>query len=157
MKEIEENTLENLVIAATYQQHLGQRTCPFCAVSILGTHLPPGLVDVLHLIGVVSHARKIDQRQLRTLLANHAHVQRLQARARSKIFFVANQGSRYPAANQHRQTHGIKQAWLEMNSSPVACFCVKSLICSSTCSTVHFFALAAQSTTEHQSDRPPAI
>lgn len=36
-------------------------------------------MDVLHLIGVVSHARKIDQRQLGSFLANHTDVQGLQA------------------------------------------------------------------------------
>ena len=49
-------------------------TVSFCCKS-----LAPGLVDVLHLIGVVSHARKIDQRQLGPFLANHANVQGLQA------------------------------------------------------------------------------
>ena len=60
----------------------------FChIVSILGSHLPPSLVDVLHLIGVVSHARKIDQRQLGSLVANHADVQGLEAPTEDPTIF----------------------------------------------------------------------
>ena len=125
---------------------------------------PPSLVDVLHLIGVVSHARKIDQRQLRPLLANHANVQGLQAQdlqAQDSQPAGSNlqnmEGSNLIKVELHHP--GIQQlikiakhiasdrAWLEMNWSPMACLSVRSLICCSTCGTVHFFALAEENTT----------